>query len=116
MKSFTPYMFLVDVYKREKLHDEAGQVIDDFIYDRTISVNYMPSRGEERLVGRIQNPKSYRMWTDDDTLSVSERLKNLRTKTGDVIEPGSMNIIYVKPFPRLGKVHHVEVSAQVVLE
>lgn len=116
MSNFTPYMFLVDVYRSEQTNDQSGQSIDNWVYDRTIAVNYMPSRGEERLVGRIQNPKSYRIWTDDKSISVSEQMKDLRTKDGEIIEAGRMNIISVKPFPRLGGIHHVEVNAQVILE
>lgn len=116
MKTFTPYPFRVDVYTKEVMFDESGQAVENWRKDRTIDVNFMPSRGEERLVGRVQNPRSYTIWTEDDSISVTDQLRDLRDVEGNIIEPGYMNVISVKRFARLGKVRHCEVNAQVILD
>jgi hypothetical protein len=116
LRSWIPYKFLVDVYRKSVDFDDSGQSIETWMKDRTIKVNYMPSRGEERLVGRVQNPRSYTLWSDDPDLSVDDQLRDLRDVQGNLIETGRMNVISVKRFPMLGKVHHIEVNAQVILE
>ncbi len=114
-RNFTPYMFYADVYKEESFFDESGQEVKTWVKDRTIKVHYMPSRGEERLVGRIQNPRSYLIWTDDIAITHDDQIRDLRDSAGNIIEANPMNVISVKLFPRLGKVRHAELNCQVVL-
>jgi len=116
LRTYTPYPFLVDVYKKTIDYDDSGQSVEVWTLDRTVKVNYMPARGEERLVGRVQNPHSYTIWTEDTDVSVTDQLRNLRDAGGNLVEEGSLNVISVKKFPRLGKVRHCEINAQVILD
>lgn len=116
MRTYASYPFLVDLYKKTLDFDDSGQSTETWTKDRTIKVAYMPSRGEERLVGRLQNPRSYTFWTEDTDISVDDQLRNLRDRDGNPVEAGRMNVISVKKFSRMGKVRHVEVNAQVILD
>lgn len=114
--SYTPYKFRADVYTREKYHDESGQPVEDWTLLKTIKCTYMPSRGEERLVGRVQNPHSYMIWTNDESITYEHEIRNLKDRYGNLIEEGRFNIVGIKRFPGWAKVHHVEINLQKVLD
>jgi len=113
---FTRYAFFLDVYKPEKYYDESGQAVETWTFDRTIKCNYMPSRGEERMVGRINNPHSYLVWTSDTDVDYSDQLRNLRDRYNNIIEDAQFNVIGVKRFGGWSKVRHSELNIQAVLD
>lgn len=112
--NYTPYRFTAEVWAKESYSDDSGQLIEDWSLDRTIKCVYMPSRGEERLVGRIQNPHSYLLWTDEP-VTYDEQIRNIRDRKGNAIEEGRFNVIGVKKFPGWSEVHHFELNLQAVL-
>ena len=114
--TYVPYSYRVDVYKKNPAFDyDSGESTETFDFDRTVRCNYMPSRGEERLVGRLQNPHSYILWLDEP-VDYEDQLRNLKDKYGTVIEDGPFNVIAVKAFSGYSKIHYYEVNAQAVLD
>jgi len=113
--NYTPYKFTAEVWASEKYPDNSGQLVESWEYSRTIKCSYMPSRGEERLVGRVQNPHSYTLWSDE-AVDYSEEVRDLKDRYGNFIEEGRFNVIGVKRFPGWAAVHHNEINIQKVLD
>lgn len=113
--NFTIYRYRAEVWKREAYPDDSGQTVETWTLSRTIKCNYMPSRGEERLVGRLQNPHSYMIWSDQK-VSYDEEIRDLKDRKGNFIEEGRFNIIGVKMFPGWSEIHHYEINLQKVLD
>jgi hypothetical protein len=108
--------YWADIYTKTEKKDESDQAIKKWRKDRTIKCHFMPSRGTERLVGRVQNPHSYMLWTDDTEVDYPQQIRDLRDKKGNIIEEGPFNIISIKKFLGWSEVHHLEVDIQAVLE
>lgn len=56
------------------------------------------------------------LWTNDETLTYDQELRDLKDRTGNVIEEGRFNIVGLKKFPGWAGVHHIEINAQKVLD
>ena len=114
--SYTPYVFRIEVYTKTSTQSESGQPIHTWSLNRTIKCDYMPSRNEERLVGSVENPMSYLIWTGDITIENSNQLRNLRDRYGNLIDAGPFNITGMKKFGGWSKVFQTRIVAQKVLE
>lgn len=68
-------------------------------------------------MGRLQNPVAYLFSiTGHETVDVSQQLRNLKDRSGNVIEDGPFNIIGVRAVAGWRSVDHYTLSAQAVLE
>lgn len=76
----------------------------------------MPTRGEEKTVGRVQNPRSYWLWTDDGNIEFSDQLRDLRDRYGNAVENGAFNVIGLKQRGGWSTIHHTQISIQKVLD
>ena len=114
--TYRPYQFRIDVYKKTSQQSESGQPIHTWTYDRTIKCDYMPSRNEERLVGSVENPQSYLIWTADLRVITANQLRNLKDRYGNEIEAGPFNVTGLKKFSGWSKMAESRIVAQRILE
>lgn len=111
------FKFLVDIYVKTVAYNAAGQPVNDWEFSETLDCDFMPSRAEERLVGRQQNPLAYNIWVHGDLgITVDMQLRNLRDGTGSVIEEGPFNIVGVRKNRGWATVSHLTLNAQKILE
>lgn len=112
------YSFSIELWEKEVVsRNNAGQVVTDWSLTKTMKCDFMPSRAEERLVGRQQNPISYNVWVHgDEPVSVDKQLRNLKDPQGNVVDEGPFNIVGVRPHPGLFSIEFLTINAQKVLD
>lgn len=112
-----PLPFTVELYSKTVTHNNSGQPVDTWSLVKVMSCDFMPSRAEERLVGRLQNPTSYNIWTHgDEPIENSNQLKNLKDRNGTVIEEGPFNVVGIRKNRGWSTISHLTINAQVVLD
>lgn len=112
-----PLKFTIELYSKTTEYNAAGQLVSDWSLEKTLPCDFMPSRAEERLVGRLQNPISYNIWVhNDNSIDVSKQLRNLKDANGNVIESGPFNIVGIRKHRGWNTVSHVTINAQKILE
>ena len=109
--------FNIELYAKTRGYNNSGQPIDNWNLVKTMECDFMPSRAEERLVGRLQNPTSYNIWLHpDEPIDNTMQLKNLKDSTGSLIEKGPFNVVGIRKNRGWSKLSHLTINAQVVLE
>lgn len=111
------YSFTIELWEKEIVtRNTAGQVVTDWVLTKQMKCDFMPSRAEERLVGRHQNPISYNVWVHgNEPVTVDKQLRNLKDPQGNVVDEGPFNIIGVRPHPGLFSIEFLTINAQKVL-
>jgi hypothetical protein len=110
----------IDVHHPTSAKSAAGQVTPSFFYSTTISANVTPG-SHERDVGihvkevdrdHIQIPKHF-----DGVVTYKSRLFKLRDNRDNIIEGGPLEVISIMKWTGLsGAIHHIHVTARMVVE
>jgi hypothetical protein len=108
--------YKAEVWRKQKFYNDSGQEVSEWVFDRTIRCDFMPSRAEERLVGRIQNPTSFLIFTSDRLVENSDQIRNIIDRYGEEIDAGPFNVIGIRKHRGWAKVSHLTINAQKVLE
>jgi hypothetical protein len=108
--------FKAEIWEKEIYYNDSGQESSEWKYDRTIKCDYMPSRAEERLVGRIQNPTSYLIFTNDTDINNSDQIRNIKDRYGKFVDDGEFNIIGIRSQRGWATVTHVTLNCQKILD
>lgn len=112
------YLFSVELWTvADRPRNNAGQVEKNFTLEKVMSCDFMPSRAEERLVGRQHNPVSYNVYVGGgEPVDVTKELRNLRDASGNIVEEGPFNIIGVRKHMGFSHVDFITLNAQKVLD
>lgn len=113
---FALQQFTAEVWKKSVFYNDSGQEVSEWVRDREIKCDFMPSRAEERLVGRIQNPTSFLVFTEDLSIENGNQIRNIKDRYGQYVDDGEFNVIGIRKHRGWAKVSHLTVNCQKILD
>lgn len=113
---FALQQYTAEVWRKIIYHNDSGQESSEWVYDRTIKCDFMPSRAEERLVGRVQNPTSFLVFTSDLSVENDNQIRSIKDRYGEYIDDGVFNVIGIRKHRGWAKVSHLTLNCQKVLD
>ena len=107
--------YRAEIYIKIKFFNDSGQERSDWKLDRMIKCDFMPSRAEERLVGRVQNPTSFLKFTNDINVKNDNQIRNIKDRYDTVIDEGPFNVIGIREHRGWSRMSHLTINSQKVL-
>lgn len=112
--AFFPLKFRATIERKSSETDRSGQAIESYsVLEDDVKCLYLATSGTKNVTGREQFKTLIAFYVEPNSqIEEGDRVINIRTSAGAVIEPGPFEVESAKRVPNhiTGTLHHISVK------